>query len=398
MAFDASLPRRGRTGHVHGALGAARVHAVKTWRSGRYLLATFADALVTVAAAPVLCVPGPAQSWAERHRRRAGALLGQDVEPRPRTAGRNLAWLGTHVAVGLPMGALALLLAACLLVTPIIAGLWWAFPRAPWLPVVSEPITDWVTALLLGSVNLGAMSGLAAAVLPLLARAHARACLAFLAPSPAERLVQRVSELTRTRADVLQAHSAELRRIERDLHDGTQARLVAIAMRLAVAGETYARDPDAAAALVRQAQAETEDAMTELRSVIHTIYPPVLADQGLSGALTTLTARAGVPVRLDVGPLGEIPAAVEAVAYFAVTEALANIARHSGATDASIRVSRDGATLRTSIADNGIGGADASKGSGLDGMRRRAAALDGTVEITSPPGGPTVVTLELPCV
>ena len=264
--------------------------------------------------------------------------------------------------------------------------------------MVSDPITDWGTALSLGSVNLVVLAALAAAVLPMLASAHARCCLVVLAPSPAERFVERVTELTRTRVDVLQAHSAELRRIERDLHDGTQARLVAIAMRLAVADERYADDPDAAAALVRQAQAETEDAMSELRSVIHTIYPPVLADQGLSGALTTVTARAGIPTRLDVGPLGEIPAAVEAVAYFAVTEALANIARHSGATDASIRVTRDGALLRTRIADNGVGGADAAQGSGLDGMRRRAAALDGAVSIDSPSGGPTVVTLELPCV
>lgn len=382
---------------MFGALGAARTGAHRTWLGGRYLLGAFVAAAVTLAAAPVLCVPSLAQPWAERHRRSAGRLLGRHVEPRPRAAVRNLAWLATQVGFGLPAGALALLLAGCLAVTPIIAGCWWAFPRAPWLPVVSEPITDWATALSLGAVNLFVLGGLAAIVLPLLARAHARCCLAILAPSPAERLVERVTELTRTRVDVLQAHSAELRRIERDLHDGTQARLVAIAMRLAVAGETYADDPEAAAALVRQAQAETEDAMTELRSVIHTIYPPVLADQGLAGALTTLTARAGVPTRLDIGPLGEIPAAVEAVAYFAVTEALANIARHSGATDASIRVTRDGALLRTRIADNGIGGADAARGSGLDGMRRRAAALDGAVDISSPPGGPTVVTLELPC-
>lgn len=393
MAIEAAMSRRGRTGLVRGALGAA----FRTWRGGRYLLLSCLDGLATLVAAPLLCVPAPAQAWAERHRRRAGALLNQPVEPRPRAARRNLAWLATQVALGLPMGGLALLLAACLLVTPVIAGLWWAFPRSPWLPVVSDPITDWGAAIGLGSLNLAVFAGLAAAVLPLLARAHARCCLAMLAPSPAERLVERVTELTRTRADVLQAHSAELRRIERDLHDGTQARLVAIAMRLAVAGETYARDPDAAAALVRQAQAETEDAMTELRSVIHTIYPPVLADQGLAGALTTLTARAGVPTRLEVGPLGEIPAAVEAVAYFAVTEALANIARHSGATDASISVTRDGATLRTRIIDNGSGGADPARGSGLDGMRRRAAALDGAVDIASPPGGPTVVTLELPC-
>ncbi|GAA3084817.1 sensor histidine kinase [Streptomyces olivoverticillatus] len=377
--------------------GAARAWRLKTWRSGHYLLGTLVAAAVTLAAVPVLCVPSLAQAWAEQHRRRAGALLGQSVEPRPRAARRNLMWLVTQVVTGLPAGALAVLCLGSLLITPVITLLWWAFPTAPWLPVVSVRITGWGTALPLGLVNLVVLAALAAIALPPLARAHARCCLAVLAPSPAEQLVERVTELTRTRTDVLQAHSAELRRIERDLHDGTQARLVAIAMRLAVAGESLSDNPDAAAVLLRQAHTDTEDAMTELRSVIRTIYPPVLADQGLSGALSTLTSRAGVPTRIDIGPLGEIPAAVEAVAYFAVTEALANIARHSRATKASVRVTRNGTLLCAQIADNGTGGAHAARGSGLDGMRRRAAALDGTMKISSPPGGPTVITVELPC-
>ncbi|MER5853419.1 sensor histidine kinase [Streptomyces sp. NPDC002012] len=383
---------------VLGVLGAARAWWTKTWRSGRYLLGTLVAATVTLAAAPLLCVPSLAQPWAEQHRQLAGALMGQPVEPRPRATRRNLVWLVTHVVTGLPAGAFALLCLGSLLLTPVITVLWWAFPTAPWLPVVSVPITGWGAALSIGLMNLVFLVALAAISLPLLARAHARCCLAVLAPSPAEQLVERVTELTRTRTDVLQAHSAELRRIERDLHDGTQARLVAIAMRLAVAGESFSDDPDAAAVLVRQAHAETEDTMTELRSVIRTIYPPVLADQGLSGALGTLATRAGVPTRIDIGPLGEIPAAVEAVAYFAVTEALANIARHSRATNASVHVTRNDALLCAEIADDGTGGADAARGSGLDGMRRRAAALDGTMKISSPPGGPTVITVELPCV
>ncbi|MFI0861530.1 sensor histidine kinase [Streptomyces smyrnaeus] len=380
-----------------GVLGATRARWPKAWRSGRYLLGTLVAAAVTLAAMPLLCVPSLLQPWAERQRRRAGALLGQPIEPRPRAARRNLVWLVTQVATGLPTGALALLCLGSLFLTPVITVLWWAFPTAPWLPVISVPLTGWGTALSLGLVNLVSLAALAALLLPPLARAHARCCLAVLAPSPAEQLVERVTELTRTRADVLQAHSAELRRIERDLHDGTQARLVAIAMRLAVAGENLSDGPDPAATLVRQAHGETEDAMAELRSVIRTIYPPVLADQGLSGALSTLATRAGVPTRIDVGPLGEIPAAVEVVAYFAVTEALANIARHSRATSASVRVTRNGVLLRTQITDNGNGGADAAPGSGLDGMRRRAAALDGTMRISSPPGGPTAITVELPC-
>nr|WP_237534867.1 histidine kinase [Streptomyces sp. SID3343] len=352
---------------------------------------------MAVVAAPLLCVPVIAQPWAEQHRRRAGALLGRRVEPRSRAVRRNLGWLVAQVLIGLPAGAVALFCLGGLLLTPVVTVSWWAFPSPPWLFLVSFPITGWGTALSLGLVNLVFLATLAAVSLPLLARAHARSCLAILAPSPDEKLVERVTELTRTRTDVLQAHSAELRRIERDLHDGAQARLVAIAMRLAVAGESFPDDPDTAAVLVRQAHTETEDAMTELRSVIRTIYPPVLADQGLAGALGTLGTRAGVPTRLDIGPLDEVPAAVEAVAWFAVTEALANIARHSRATHASVRVARDGVLLCAEIADDGTGGADATRGSGLDGMRRRAAALDGTMKISSPPGGPTVVTVELPC-
>ncbi|UED88425.1 sensor histidine kinase [Streptomyces profundus] len=367
------------------------------------MLGTLLAATVTLFAAPLLCVPTLAQPWAERQRQRAGALLGRPVEQRRRATRRNLLGLLTQVATGLPAGGLALICLGNLLLAPFIVAFWWAFDTAPWLPVISVPLTGWGTALWLGLVNVVLLAALCVIVLPPLARLHARCCLAVLAPSPAEQLVERVSELTRTRTDVLQAHSAELRRIERDLHDGTQARLVAIAMRLAVVGQRLPGDPDdpddpnGAAALVRQAQAETEEAMTELRSVIRTIYPPVLADQGLAGALTTLATRAGVPTRIDVGPLGAVPAAVEAVAYFAVTEALANVARHSRATEASVLVTRDGELLRARITDDGAGGADAVRGSGLDGMRRRAAALDGTMGISSPPGGPTVITVELPC-
>ncbi|MDT0270405.1 sensor histidine kinase [Streptomyces sp. DSM 44915] len=397
MTTDDDSGKEKQVRGLHDLFGAARSAMPRVLRGGRYLLGTLVAALVTLAAAPALCVPALAQSWAERHRRHAGALLGQRVRPRPRTVRRNLGWLGVQVVAGLPAGAVALLCLGSLLATPVVAVTWWAFPSAPWLPVFSVPLTSWGAALSLGLLNLVLLAALAALLLPPLARAHARCCLAVLAPSPADRLGARVTELTRTRTDVLQAHSAELRRIERDLHDGTQARLVAIAMRLAVAGERFPEDPDAAAVLVRQAHAETEDAMTELRSVIRTMYPPVLADQGLPGALSTLATRAGVPTRIDVGPLGEIPAAVEAVAYFAVTEALANTARHGRATRATVRVARDGPLLRAEISDDGVGGADPTRGTGLDGMRRRAAALDGTLAISSPPGGPTTVAVELPC-
>ncbi|ALO05818.1 Signal transduction histidine kinase-like protein [Streptomyces venezuelae] len=385
---------------MHGVIGKVRAQLVRAGRSGRYLLGTLMTATVTLVTAPLLCVPSLATAWAERHRRRAGALLGRPVDPRPLALRRDLAWLVTQVATGLPAGLFALLCLGNLLLILGITVAWWAFPASdpPRLPLLGVRIDSWALALTISPAQFLLLAALAAIALPPLARVHARCCLTVLAPTPAEQLAARVTELTRTRTDVLQAHGAELRRIERDLHDGTQARLVAIAMRLAVAGESFSQDPDAAAALVRQAQAETEEAMTELRSVIRTIYPPVLADMGLGGALSALSTRAGVPTRIGIGELGEVPAAVEAVAYFVVTEALANIARHSRATKAAVHVTRSGTMLSAEITDDGTGGADASLGSGLDGIRRRAAALDGTMKISSPPGGPTTITVELPCV
>ncbi|MFI7650360.1 sensor histidine kinase [Micromonospora sp. NPDC049460] len=206
--------------------------------------------------------------------------------------------------------------------------------------------------------------------------------------------------MTRTRADVLDAHGAELRRIERDLHDGTQARLVAIAMRLAVARQALTNNPrneQFLEDLLRDAHEGTEEAMTELREVIRTVYPPILADRGLTGALTAVTARCGVPTRLEIGNLEKVPAAVEAVVYFAVAEALTNVAKHSQATTAGVRVSRTADRLSVAITDNGTGGADDRRGTGLAGIRRRVLALDGTIDIDSPAGGPTTITMELPC-
>lgn len=347
---------------MHTVIDKARARLRRTGPGGRYLLGTLVTATVTLVAAPLLCVPSLAALWADRHRRRAGALLGRPVEPRARALRRDLAWLVTQVATGLPAGAFAVLCLGNLLLTLVVTVGWWAFPASdPPRPLLLDvPVDGWAPALTVNLAQFLLLGALAVVVLPALARVHARCCLAVLAPSPAQRLAARVTELTRTRADVLQAHGAELRRIERDLHDGTQARLVAIAIRLAVAGEVLPRDPEAAARLVRQAHAETEEAMTELRSVIRTIYPPVLADLGLVGALGTLAARAGVPTRIDVGELGQVPAAVEAVAYFAVTEALANTARHGRAAGAVVRVTRDGGMLSAEITDDGTGGADAS--------------------------------------
>ncbi|MFE6852472.1 sensor histidine kinase [Streptomyces sp. NPDC057674] len=320
----------------------------------------------------------------------------------------------------------------------------------------------WAPALLVDGVVTG-LAGRRPVALPLIGRLAdlgAEWSRALLTPTPAaERaaaLAARVEELTATRAGAIAAHGAELRRIERDLHDGTQARLVALSMRIGLAKRAYDSDPVAARKLLDDAQTQAEEALAELRHVVRGIHPPILTDRGLSGAVRALAASSGLEVEVSVTGLADhapgdgpdrlavpgttaapgeppvrvsgsrpkrlgagrtpgagpehaddsraaaprAPAAVEAAAYFVVAEALTNAAKHSGATRASVALVREPTALRARVADEGRGGAEAgeSGGSGLLGMRRRVAALDGTVRLTSPEGGPTVIEVELPCV
>jgi signal transduction histidine kinase len=209
-------------------------------------------------------------------------------------------------------------------------------------------------------------------------------------------LQARIGELERSRARVVDSAEAERRRIERDLHDGAQQRLVALAMDLGRARARFADDPEAARAIVDQAHAEAKEALVELRNLVRGVHPPVLTDRGLDAALSGLAALSPVPVAVTVDAPRRAPASIEAIAYFVVAEALTNIAKHSGAAAAQVRVERHGDTLGIVIRDNGIGGADAA-GRGLSGLADRVAGVDGGLSIDSPPGGGTVIAVELPC-
>jgi signal transduction histidine kinase len=370
----------------------------RVWSAAAYLLGTLIAAVVTVLALPLLANPSVRLLWTQWQRSRAGRLLDAPVEPHDVTVGRFLRWLPLHVATGVLLGMVAVLGVGNILVAVIVIPLWWVFPPAdPVRLLIEIPVTSWGAALALGTVQIAVLGALAYWGFPPLAAVHARLSLAVLAPSEAEQLANRVEVLTRTRADVLNAHGAELRRIERDLHDGTQARLVAIAMRLAVARQALPEDPHVVAKLLREAHEGAEEAMTELRDVIRTIYPPILADRGLAGALRTVAARAGVPTQVDIETLPHVPVAVQVAAYFTVIEVLTNIAKHSRANRADLRVRRTGDRLSIVVRDDGTGGADETRGTGLAGIRRRAHALDGTVTLTSPAGGPTTIIVELPC-
>jgi signal transduction histidine kinase len=210
------------------------------------------------------------------------------------------------------------------------------------------------------------------------------------------RLARRVEVLETTRSGAVDAQDAELRRIERDLHDGAQARLVALGMSLGLAEQKLESDPEGAMQLVAEARVGVGEALQELRDLARGIHPPVLADRGLGAALATLADRSALPVAVAVDLDARLPPAVESAAYFVAAEALANAAKHSGAGRIAIDVTRRGDVLRVEIEDDGRGGADPA-GSGLTGLRRRVEALDGTLVVTSPPGGPTVVRAELPC-
>jgi signal transduction histidine kinase len=228
-------------------------------------------------------------------------------------------------------------------------------------------------------------------------RVHAALSRSLLSVSGKSRLALRVEQLTESRAEAVDTQAAELRRIERDLHDGAQARLVALGMSLAMAEQQLARDPDTAKELLSEARAASSDALAELRDLVRGIHPPVLADRGLVGAVQALGLAAALPVQVDADIDGRLPAPVESAVYFAVAEALTNVVKHACAQHAWIVLRRDADLLTASVRDDGAGGARVEAGTGLRGIERRLSAFDGALTITSPPGGGTQLVMVLPC-
>jgi signal transduction histidine kinase len=220
----------------------------------------------------------------------------------------------------------------------------------------------------------------------------------LLGLAPNLQLTRQVQQLTQSRAVVVDTAASDLRRLERDLHDGAQARLVAVGMSLRAAERLIPVNPDAALALVAEARDSSARALIELRELVRGVHPPVLADRGLGDALRALALDCPMGVETDIDLPGRPPAPVETACYFAVAELLTNAAKHSGARQARVDVRHSDGRLRVEVTDFGLGGADPSAGTGLAGVEKRLAAFDGIMAISSPAGGPTIVALEVPCV
>ncbi|MEV0351226.1 sensor domain-containing protein [Nonomuraea sp. NPDC050680] len=311
---------------------------------------------------------------------------------------REVGWVVTHAVFGLLVGAIGLSL-PLYAVRDIPFPLYWRL-LPPDVAATSASglwtVQGWPSALAVSLLGIGWIV-ITATVIPGMARLQAWPGRRLLAPVSGTDLALRVVQLTATRAAALDAHSAELRRIERSLHDGTQNRIVAVNVLLGAARRALTRDPASAEAILERAQDAAEQALAELRGVVRSILPPVLTDRSLSDALTGLATACPVPCRIDADLPVRCASSVEATAYFVVAETLTNIAKHSRAGRADVLVRLQDDRLHLRITDDGQGGADERDGSGFVGIRRRTEAHDGTFMLTSPPGGPTTVTVSLPC-
>ena len=378
-----------------------------------------AVAVVLLLATAVLCLAGvgllvgPAalrtlRAVADRERVRLSRwgpeILGAEPVPnrlsealRDAAVQRELGWAVLHAVAGLLLGMAAVILPLASLHDTSFLIWWKLVPEKMATPSLGLwTIRTWPTAVAVSLAGLAVAAALVV-LLPGLARLQARPGRRLLSPPRGTDLALRVAELNASRAAALEAHATELRRIERSLHDGTQNRLVAVNVLLGAAKRALVRDPDAAMEVLERAQDANEQALAELRAVVRSIVPPVLAERSLPDALTALAAACPVICRIDADLTERYAVSVEATAYFVVAEALTNIAKHSGARNATVRLGQRDGRLRVDVVDDGQGGAEPRGGSGLSGILRRVEALDGTFALTSPVGGPTTMSVSLPC-
>lgn len=347
----------------------------------------------------------------DAHRYGAGLVLGRRIPPPYRSTGehrgffavvravltdeatwRDLLWVAVNSTAGLVLSVVPLALlagAAVALALPVVG-------------LVPTDVAPWWVQLGIGWVLAAGLTAAWWFTVEPLVRAWASITAALLGPSRNALLSSRVAQLTTSRADSVDSAAQEIRRIERDLHDGVQVRLVGLGMTVGLAEELLDTRPERARKLLGDAQTTVTETLQELRRLVHGIHPPVLADRGLLGAVRALALDLPLDIEVHERGFGEdsevrLPAPVEACAYFVVSEALANVVKHSGSERASIVLELRPGILRCTVRDEGRGGIADDGGSGLAGMRRRLAAFDGTLTVTSPPGGPTVVTMEMPC-
>ena len=361
--------------------------------------------ILTIVAVPLTLVTvGLALSWlavpattalVSVHRRVSGPLTGDDLAARyADTSGvhplvRPAAWLtdgarwrDVALLAFASTGGFALsLIPAALLAAPI---------THVTLALVHDGIFWWLATFLGGPLLVVWWL-----ITPALVRARAQAERGILGGTRLARLEDRVAEVSSSRADTVDHSAAELRRIERDLHDGAQARMAAVGMSVGLAETLLPTDPEAAAGLLREARDTTVAALEDLRSVVRSIHPPALADRGLAGGLEALVAQLPLPVAVTLELPAALPLPVQSALYFAVAECLANTLKHADAGRAWLTGRITGATVTLMVGDDGRGGAD-PEGTGLSGTARRLAAFDGTMAVSSPAGGPTVITLEVP--
>ncbi|MFD9076754.1 sensor histidine kinase [Streptomyces lasiicapitis] len=361
------------------------VELAMTLVSGLWLLATLGRSADASRGEPRILAA--ARWWSELQRRRMALCYGTGTAERtaPLTGMPALSYVATRWTVGM-LGGVVLLAA--------VVGAGYA-SLLVWGWFLAADLDDWAL-----TVAPSAFAGLFLLFL-CIQGVHAVALMDeqlarhFLSPSDRQSMERRIGELAKSRAGVVEAVHDERRRIERDLHDGVQQRLVALGMLLGRARRVP--DPDKAAELLRQAHEESQQALKELRDVAWRVYPAALDEGGLAAALESVAERAAIPVRLACTLRDTPPPTAQAVAYFVAAEAVTNAVKHSGADHVTVRADLTDTLLRLRVEDDGRGGADPS-GSGLLGLTRRVAALDGTLTVASPAGGPTVITAELPCV